>query len=316
MKCLAPNDESIDGIMRKEDLPLEDSPYKLDEHGPIFILGCPRSGTTFLSNCIAAISGTEEFVGVLVPPRLLHLIGHPMSNDIRPQLLDSVRDIFWLSFNRRVFERSQRLAQFAKRNLSVREYLSEPALEKRLFCYKEPFLCFSANYFAEAFPNAKFIHIIRDGRDNADSLERRYPNALKDEVLSSEALSQNKVAEIGFWRRINDFNYPWWLPVDEEQPFRAMTKYGRYVRLWREMTERACKLSRQLPPNRYFELQYEEFVQAPLEYGRALGQFLGTSNSALFERKLKQAFKSSIRISSRNQNTDKLRKPIPLLEIC
>ena len=57
-------------------LPLEDSPYLLDEHGPLFILGRPRSGTIFLSKCIADIPDVEEFVGVLAPPRIMHLIGY------------------------------------------------------------------------------------------------------------------------------------------------------------------------------------------------------------------------------------------------
>jgi len=43
------------------DLSIEDSPYLLDNYNPVFILGCPRSGTTFLSTCIASIPNIEEF---------------------------------------------------------------------------------------------------------------------------------------------------------------------------------------------------------------------------------------------------------------
>jgi len=54
---------------------MEDRLFDLDDHDPLFILGCPRSGTTFLSNCIGALAGCREYVGVLAPPRLMHLVG-------------------------------------------------------------------------------------------------------------------------------------------------------------------------------------------------------------------------------------------------
>jgi len=196
--------------MTLDDLPIEDQPSSLDNHGPIFILGCPRSGTTFLSSCIAAIPNIREFVGVLAPPRLMHLIGTVESEDTRDALLSSVRDIFWQSFWRRYYFRHEQIALLTSRTIRLRELLAKPSLEGKLFCYKEPFLCFAIEHFAAHFPNAKFLHIIRDGRDNADSMERTYGDALSDDVLSDDLLSYNKVSEIGFWNRVDGFNHPWW----------------------------------------------------------------------------------------------------------
>ena len=48
------------------DLHLEDSFLRLDALGPVFIMGCPRSGTTFLVDCVAALSRVEAFTGILL----------------------------------------------------------------------------------------------------------------------------------------------------------------------------------------------------------------------------------------------------------
>lgn len=92
-----------------------------------------------------------------------------------------------------------------------KSFFFPPSLSGLTFCYKEPFLCFAAKEFAEHFPSARFIHIIRDGRDNADSLCRSYGDALSDKVLTSQILSLSKVSEIGFYKTSSGFNYPYWV---------------------------------------------------------------------------------------------------------
>jgi hypothetical protein len=291
--------------MTINDLSLEDQPSLLDEHGPVFILGCPRSGTTFLSHCIGAIPETEEFIGALAPPRLMHILGDAKSEEVRESILNSVRDIFWQAFIRRVHFRTERLGQLYQRHISLRDFLSSGKRDGKLFCYKEPFLCFAAVHFAQAFPQAKFIHIIRDGRDNADSLDRTYTHALSDSVLQSDLLSFNKNSEIGIWRTIDGFNYPWWVQPHEEEQFKTGSKYGRYMMMWREMVQRARQLKAILPEERYLEIQYEQFVQSPIEHGQRIRTFLGAEDSTAFHKKLNRAFKSSINISKRNQDEAK-----------
>lgn len=43
----------------KPELPLEDSPHLLDDHGPVFLLGFPRSGTTSHSRVATSAEGVE-----------------------------------------------------------------------------------------------------------------------------------------------------------------------------------------------------------------------------------------------------------------
>jgi len=236
-------------------LPLEDSPFRIDRHGPIFILGCPRSGTTYLSRCIAGLPGVSEFIGVLAPPRMMHLVGSMSEQgDDTGQVLNVMRDIFWQSFWRRRLFRGERLLEQAWKR-SVSGLLKKPTLEGTWFCYKEPFLCFAASEVAEAFPNAKFLHIIRDGRDNADSLERKYPDALADHILHEPELVENKNSEVGIWRPFDGWCIPWWVDHDQEQAFVAASRYGRCVWMWKEMVRRACSL-RGLGETRYHEVRY------------------------------------------------------------
>jgi hypothetical protein len=261
-----------------------------------------------LLHCVAAISGAESFTGTLVPARMMHLIAQPMSEALRAEILHSARDIFWQAFWRRVYFRSDRLAQFLQKNLSLAAFLSKPTVQGRWFVYKEPFLCFAAEHFAHAFPQSKFIHIIRDGRDCADSMERTYPHALTNSVLSSDELSFNKVAEIGMWRRKGDFNFPWWIPECEEASFRAMSTYGRYIRLWSEMTSRARALAAFLPADRYLEIRYEALVQEPEAHAARLLSFLGASASKEFIRRLREGSNRSVRIAARRQSEEKLQE--------
>src|SRR5262249_52261834 len=116
-----------------------------------------------------------------------------------------------------------------------------------LFCYKEPFLCFPAEKFARYFPNARFVHIVRDGRDNADSLERTYPHALSDPVVRNDFLSRNKNSEIGLWEKLDGVNVPWWVAPADAARFGRLSRYERCVLMWREMTRRARVLSRVVP---------------------------------------------------------------------
>lgn len=159
--------------------------------------------------------------------------------------------------------------------------------------------------FAEHFPSARFIHIIRDGRDNADSMCRSYGDALSDEVLASEVLSLSKVSEIGFFKSHSGFNYPYWLAEHDWPNFRQMTKYGRYIMLWREMTERAMLLNG-LPSHRYLEVRYESVVKDPIAEGLRIRDFLGACSGSSYSKVLKTAFLSSVGISKKNQSQQML----------
>lgn len=285
-------------------LSLEDSPYLLDRHGPIFIVGCPRSGTSFLSSCIGSIDQIEQFVGVLVPPRMMHQIGmrSEVHGEPAEELLWIVRDIFWQAFWRRIRFRAERAAQVVYRRKPWYWVLQRPTIEGRYFSYKEPFLAFAMRELAAHFPESKLVHIIRDGRDNADSMIRSYPHALSDRVLGDRSLALNKVSEIGIPRRFGERYVPWWIKEGEEEHFLACSQYGRYVWMWREMVSRVQNCGKQVGGGRYLELRYESIVSQPQENAEGILRFLGFDTSRSLLRRLGHGRVDSVGIGRKNQS--------------
>lgn len=149
-------------------------------------------------------------------------------------ILDITRDTFWNYFWRRIYFKENKLIDLIQKKITIGEFISAPKLKGNLFCYKEPFLCFAAKEFSDYYGKSKFIHIIRNGLDNADSMERSYGDALSDEVLSSEFLSTNKNSEIGMFDRIDGFNYPYWLDTSDYDKFKNSDKYVRYIFIERD----------------------------------------------------------------------------------
>jgi hypothetical protein len=251
----------------------------------------------------------EVFDGVLVPPRLIHLVGK-LAEEHAPvgHLMRCVRDIYWQAFWRRRYFRTDRIAQLFQRNIRLADFLGRGSLENALFCYKEPFLCFAAAAFASEFAGAKFLHLIRDGRDNADSLERCYPHELSDEVLKNGDLVEDKNTGVGYYRVVDSWHIPWWIPTGQEREFVELNRYGRYLWMWREMTERAMALASIVGEERYREVRYEELVRDPLSLGKVVTTFLGKELNARTRRALKKAFTSSVKVGSRNADTQRLQQ--------
>ena len=71
------------------------------------------------------------------------------------------------------------------------------------------------------------------------------------------------------------------------------------------MITRTKKLKDAIPEERFFEIKYEEFVTDPIYFGEEIRKFLGVEDSRYIQNKLRKAFKTSINISSKNQDSSK-----------
>jgi hypothetical protein len=288
-------------------LPLEDQPHLLDEHGPLFITGCPRSGTTFLSGAINAVRGIEQFNGVLAPPRMMHWIGkqweagHAVDEELR-----IMRDIFWNSFIRRATFLPERVGAVIRSRRGLFDMRRPGAISGRKMLYKEPFIAFAMTPVVAHFAGSCVLHIIRDGRDNANSLVQSYPDALSDRVLADPFLSSQKNSEIGCFETVEGFNYPWWVAGGERELFRTASKYVRNIMLWREMTRRIIAASSQLPAERYLEVRYEDMIRDQAGTAKAITAFLGGSDTRPLERALAQAHGTSIGLHRKNQSASEI----------
>ncbi len=281
----------------------EDQILRLDAWGPIFVFGAPRSGTTFLTECLARIPGAEAFFGTPYLERWMHLLGSgKLSQDLQEEVLWGIRNALWRTLVHRRTSHGEILRQIflgrkTWQDLWRRSFGTPP---QGVLIYQEPFAAFAAQTLASHFPNAKFLHILRDGRDVADSLDRTYPQALSDAVLRDVQLWRQVGTEIGLarpWK--NGWWVPWWVCEGEEEAFVSASKFGRGVWMWREIVQRAQGLRSALGPQRYLEIRYEDLCRQPEQVGAQILQFVGRNADKRYWKFLRRAHTRSIGLHRR-----------------
>ncbi|MEO0770564.1 MAG: sulfotransferase, partial [Cyanobacteria bacterium J06649_4] len=122
---------------------------------PVFIVGAPRSGTTFLGECIGTLPEISyHFEPVLTKAATRYVYEGRWSS----------------GFSQKVY----RLVYGGLMGLHLDGDLC--------FAEKTPQISLIIPFLQQAFPNARFIHIIRDGRDVALSLSKKpwYRNDMKN----------------------------------------------------------------------------------------------------------------------------------------
>ena len=141
-------------------------PKTVSDHRMIFVLGAPRSGTTLMERILHAHSrlfSAQKETGLLSPRNIFS------------------RDHFGLSTedNKRLFSESCDVIDF----LTRAAILLESRNEGRILIEKTPQHVLRLGFLVKHFPNARFIHVVRDGRDGYCSA-LKHPNVR----LNSSAL--------------------------------------------------------------------------------------------------------------------------------
>jgi hypothetical protein len=209
-------------------------------HRPIFIIGAPRSGTTFLGDCI----GRMPEVSYHFEPRLTKAIA------------GRAYDGSWSA------RRSARAFRTSNRALLL------TALHGgRRFAEKTPENSFLVPFLAATFPSAQFVHIVRDGRDAAVSHAEK-------PWLTAAAAGAGRRGPAGQLRG----PYPrWWVEQDRREEFSAVPDIVRTAWCWRRFTEAALDGLATLPAERRIQVRYESMVSDPADVADTLAGFLGTS---------------------------------------
>jgi hypothetical protein len=258
------------------------------------VLGCPRSGTTFLLQALQPLDATEVLSGRIFPPHIPHLAATLPPGPERTLIetsfrwsLDDYRD--WASRTP-----SQALAEWTRGNVSSRELLA--AIRRRRVVgsvlFKEPFLAFAPD-LCFAVPDSRIVIIHRDGRDCADSLQRKYG------VLTDERLRVADSVESPIGRPYGDLVVPWWVAEGHEAEFVACSPYLRSVWMWREMVQRCDDFTARpevAASGRVMTVRYDELMQDPLRVGRAVVAHVGHRSNRRIERRLRRAHTQSIGI--------------------
>ena len=205
---------------------------------PLFIIGSPRSGTTFLGSCIAElpeISYHFEPVASKAAARCVH---------------EEIWDIDKAkNFYRMVYSWLMRLHLDADLR----------------FAEKTPRNCFLIDFLHQTFPEAQFIHIIRDGRDAALSHSKK-------PWLQAASAQSGKRESSGYLYG----PYPrFWVEQERRQEFQYTSDIHRCIWAWRRHTESILAQSKVLPVEQYYDLRYESLVNNPDKEAERLLNYLG-----------------------------------------
>lgn len=259
---------------------------------PIFIIGAARSGTTMLSHHLLAHHPAVAFWS---EPAHVWRFGHAYRSSDRL----TARDV------------TPRIRAFIVEQFSA--FLRESG--KSRFMEKTPSNCFRLPFIFEIFPDAKFVHILRDGRDVAASASLRWrgdaikaapdhPRLNGDRHGSFPQrvnVAVKRVRKLSSFHRIGRGHLglnelPAHLPTLGRTVMRAVFPgraqfwgprfpgikdvHRTYSLLetcaiqWDCSVRTAIGFGRNLGPDQYLEIRYEDFFSAPEEYLRAIHAFL------------------------------------------
>lgn len=208
---------------------------------PVFVLGCPRSGTTVLYHMLLsagnfAVYRAESNVFSVLQPRF----GSLKSKHNRDRLLDHwLRSELFLrtgldadAIRKEVDANCRSAGDFLR--IVMEAMARQQNVDRWSDCTPDHLLYI--RQIKREIPNALIVHIIRDGRDVALSYAKQ------------------------------GWAYP--LPWDRNE---QLSVAGLF---WRWIVRRARIAGRSLGPD-YYELHYEDLVERPRETLAALGHFIG-----------------------------------------
>jgi hypothetical protein len=213
---------------------------------PIFIVGAPRSGTNLFYRTFAKhpdlawISNiTKKFPSSLWITRLIMMF----RDDHRPTEANNV----WQKFTG---DQDESLVR-DDASAAARRYLHRvlqnnlQIFNKPRFVNKSPGNSVRIDFLREIFPDAKFIHIIRDGRAVAYSIMR------------------SRLGHDGAYWSVKP---PGW------QELLKLPLVEACALQWKLTVEAIMKSASSLPGDQYMEVKYEELVARPIEIFEQVGR--------------------------------------------
>ncbi len=200
----------------------------------VFIVGSPRSGTTFLAGVLGAQPGLVD-LGELKPLKAAI-----------PRLVELPED--------------EALARFRK----IHERVRQLALVRHLRSVEQtPETAFVLPAALRAYPHARAIHLVRDGRDVVSSL------------LERGWLSAGRPGRDDAGLRYGD--YPrFWVEPDRAEEFMNASDATRAAWAWRSYVTAA-----QRGDTRTLELRYETLVADPPAAAKRIASHLGLDETSL-----------------------------------
>lgn len=231
---------------------------------PVFLLGAPHSGTDLLARALKRSPGFHVTTGRACVAHVVYAFARKPSIAATSGAVRVLRDALAESWQ--VLPGSCAGCAEACREAGGVTGAGPcvSTAEVTRFGDGSPDLIYSAPVLLQAFPDARFVQLIRDGRDVvADMLAD--PACLawfRPAMLSEQTEFPN--AFLGVNR---DEHLDRW---------KAMPVAGKSALRWRSAVRLSAELRRTLPAGQLLTLRYEDLVRRPPQATAALGEFLET----------------------------------------
>ncbi|MEV6152117.1 sulfotransferase [Nonomuraea sp. NPDC052129] len=236
---------------------------------PVFLLGAPHSGADLLARALKRSPGFHVTMGRASVAHVVYAFARKPSIGQTSGAVRVLRDALAESWQ--VLPRSCGQCAAACREAGGVMSLGPcvATSEVTRFGDGSPDLLYSAPVLLRAFPDARFVQLIRDGRDVvADMLDD--PDCLawfKPVMLSEETEFPNPFLGVN---------------RDEHRDrWKGMPAAGKSALRWRSAVRLSATLRKELPPGQLLTLRYEDLVQRPAEPVAALTEFLETRVSKI-----------------------------------
>lgn len=207
--------------------------------GPIFVVGMPRSGTTLFQRVVTVhpdlcttTRETRDFPTSVFMSRLMRLLG----KTDKPGEAGLIWDKF-LSHDHDVMEAAD-VTEHARRFYRAMLDAHLELYDTSGFLARYPPNGLRMPYLKEIFPDAQFVHIVRDGRAVCESLIR---------------MRKRDVTLEDWWGS----RPPSWKELERLPPMESVAHQ------WVEVVRRIVEAGSALPPGCYTELKYEELTGDP-----------------------------------------------------
>lgn len=234
---------------------LSDSPSGIGEPETIFVVGCPRSGTTWFGRSFETLP--HSFY--LNEPRWFWTAFDPRCETYVPgELCDQAQ----LAIDpAEVTPREQQRAWAGLQHLLH-------VKRKRRIVEKSPNHTARIPWIDRLFPNAKFIHLMRNPHDVALSLETAFAEWFPDGWHGSPqwAVWDRHMHALGSHQA--------------EHWHRTTNDYERALIIWDEMNRLAFQAAKHLGKHRYLRIHYERFANTPTSTINRILRFLGDDDDA------------------------------------
>ena len=215
----------------------------------LFVVGCPRSGTTLLQRMLdnhpwLAVANDSHFIGEAIDG-----LDVGIDPTLTPSMVQNVRSYYCIgrlglpdgAFDRTALH-ARTYAEFVSLLFSELAKLHEKPLAGEKAC---PYI-WHLRLLSSLFPRARFVHIIRDGRDVALS-------------ALNWARDDKGPGRYALWR---------------DEPVAVCALW------WTRLVEIGRRDGEELGSSRYHEVRYEDLVARPEEELRRIADFLALPYAA------------------------------------